>query len=422
MNAHLRLIWGVLTQPRVFAKGVVERPPLGLCLGMMVGVALLDFFLTPVDDRGGYPFWLWAAWIAGFTLVLSFGTTFLTWVWCRMDRAPAPYLALFCIGELSVLPSVPMIPLYPLMKGSWAGYHAWHLLSLLPMAWSAYIFLAGVAACSQSRMGKALRAALPTLAIGWCFFAWGWWGQPSLEGAYPWAQVASPTVQIYFPGFVHRPAVQAMVPESGKLVGEVSRLLEVEPPDFQVSLFLFPDDATHRKAVPNDWPDGTAIAHDRSVSMIYGPWRRLRPVVAHELGHVISIYRIAPDLSTQPLLCEGLAEFIAHTLTPYDPETAEETELKITTGTDLRTLGRADVFYDGKAMGGMGHNYPHAGSFVRYLIVEHGMERFKQLCREASAGGLLADPVEELEKTMVSVYGRGLAEMEASWRQAEEAE
>lgn len=419
MNANTRLIWQVLVHPRATVKGVAEHPPFGLCLAILTVTSLAQAFLTPTADRAGYPLWLWLVWVEAFTFALSFGLTFVTWVWVKLLRVPARYGALFCIGELSTLATLPSVPLYPLLKGSWAGFQTWNLLLLSMLVWTSLIFVWGLRACCESSLKKAAWSAVPALAVTWGLCLWSWFEAPPLEGAYPWTSRDRGRVRVHVPRRSQPAEVERITAGSEELLAKVARVLEVDPPEFKTGVFLFPSDRLHRKAVPSDWTDPAGFAHPEAISLVYAPWDRIRDTVAHEFAHVVSVHRIAPELGAQPLLCEGLAEYVRDAVSVPSGDAPDEDSLFVTTDTPLRTLSRFEVFYDEQSMDESGDSYPHAGSFVRYLISQYGMERFKRLCREATAGGLWAEPVEELEQAMQRVYSRSLVDLERAWRSEE---
>ena len=56
--------------------------------------------------------------------------------------------------------------------------------------------------------------------------------------------------------------------------------------------------------------------------------------------------------------------------------------------------------------------HPQAGSFVRYLIDEYGMDRFKKLYPVSDASAAL----QEIPRRFSSIYGVGLREVELAWR------
>jgi hypothetical protein len=158
---------------------------------------------------------------------------------------------------------------------------------------------------------------------------------------------------------------------------------------------------------------GLTLSNDRTIRMFYNPGANLRnieAILAHEFIHQLQhdFYGVPAHLRSDIILLEGMAMWGS---SPYYLNEAgepryhanslraveEDLLLPLTTSleADCRTTTRNFI-------------YDQWASFVEYLLVAYGRERFNEVY--ASSNGRPAG-----SSNYQAVYGKSLGELEAEW-------
>ena len=195
-------------------------------------------------------------------------------------------------------------------------------------------------------------------------------------------------------------------------------LFQVEPLDFKVRIYLFPDAAAHGQALGQGGPEEGAQALYHGASMVNSTWEDsgaeewgLKYLAVHEQAHVVHwkqmyglYYPLMPNLFS-----EGGAVWAQNQV----PDTAFATcggdAPAITEERSLRTLLEE----------GWGFDYSHVGAFYGYMIArpQGGMDNMKAFMRRLSQT-LDQDDAVRVDTALRAIYGLSLEEIEAEWRSA----
>jgi hypothetical protein len=339
--------------------------------------------------------------------------TFLTLLMARWLHSEASFDLLFCVLVLGGLPKFLAWTTAPLRNRSWYAYCLWRIFAILMLIWMSGSVWLGLYRLCHLPWWQSILVALPFLVTLWGIGISEAREMPStFRSAYRWQLTEGEKVVLYSPGGKAVSELEELVKGCESTLERVIHLLELSPLTFKPEIFLFPDRATHQKILGLERMTGMAYAHRNCVSLVYEQWEGARSIMAHELTHVVCEQSIVRQLL--PLLNEGLASYVQHLVTPKRLVPA------ITLPTSLYVLAQPHVFYDWhyteETEYPPSNKYAHAHALVEYLVHEHGLARFKQLCLEVGRNPA-TDAGERLAKATRTVYGISLRDLEQRWRE-----
>jgi tetratricopeptide (TPR) repeat protein len=190
-----------------------------------------------------------------------------------------------------------------------------------------------------------------------------------------------------------------------KAYKEICKILEVSVP-VKIEYFLF---RSQEEAEKWFWKGIVLNSSNRSLQVFALYSDSIKASVKHELTHCIA-YMINHH-STRArleLLSEGLAETMVGTRRGQPIHTLAKSILKDEEIT-IRDL------VDNRAFHQLGGNktYPIAGSFVKYLLDEYGIERFKFVYKYTHPAHIYL----QLNRIFKKAYGKKLDELEKEWKE-----
>jgi hypothetical protein len=205
--------------------------------------------------------------------------------------------------------------------------------------------------------------------------------------------------------------LEAIAAERLGAIEAIEQLLGVEAPE-RIRIVFYPDEPRKIEQTGHQgvgWARGTTLVEVYSEEVQLDPYHELVHVIANALG------------SPPPVLNEGLAVYASELLgadalrllgfpnTPVHRAVCEirqgSTYIPLA---DLLALDNIGSQEDRAA-----REYAQAGSFVKYLVERHGLERFRESYSHLSA----REPSEENSRRLRHVYGMRLEKLESAWLQ-----
>lgn len=201
-------------------------------------------------------------------------------------------------------------------------------------------------------------------------------------------------LSIHYPGdSIPEEEIELLANEHEKKFNQIAKDLGV---DFRgrVEVFLYPPD------LEDEIWEARRVFSDRSFNEIHCYYNGMgdHGHITHDLVHIISFELVTDEevRRISPLLKEGLAEYLAGR--PWGRSVDEWTAGFLKEGKiiSLDRLRDPDFFKDNNPV----LTYTEAASFVKFLIENYGMEKFKEAYSKNS---------------FASVYGKPLAQLEEQW-------
>ena len=190
---------------------------------------------------------------------------------------------------------------------------------------------------------------------------------------------------------------------------KISKLLGVEYPK-PIILALYSDPESKRH---DTYHTGNGLAHDNIMVEIFG---KLDPY--HELTHVLD-----GRLGDPPAMFnEGLAVYVSESMGADALKQLGSPGLKLDDAVAAHrkqgqfiSLDELFAFTDiGPDSSRPTTSYPEAGSFVKFLISNYGLEKFRQAYKSLENGDNI-DTIRKNRETFRTIYGKFPADMEQGW-------
>ena len=203
--------------------------------------------------------------------------------------------------------------------------------------------------------------------------------------------------------------MEAIGNEREAAYAKISKLLGVEYPE-PIILALYSDPESKRHDTHHI---GDGLALGNNMVEIYG---KIDPY--HELTHVL-----AGRLGDPPaMLNEGLAVYVSESMGADALEQLGSPGLKLDDAVAAHRkqgqfilLDELFTFTDiGPDSSRPTISYPEAGSFVKFLILNYGLEKFRQAYKSLENGDS-ADTIRKNRETFRTIYGKFPADMERGW-------
>ncbi len=203
--------------------------------------------------------------------------------------------------------------------------------------------------------------------------------------------------------------VEAIGNEREAAYEKVSQLLGVEYPE-PIILALYSDPESKRHDTRHI---GDGLARGNNMVEIYG---KIDPY--HELTHVL-----AGRLGDPPaILNEGLAVYVSESMGADALKQLGSPGLKLDDAVAAHQkqgqfilLDELFTFTDiGPDSSRPTISYPEAGSFVKFLILNYGLEKFRQAYKSLENGDS-ADTIRKNREAFRTIYGKFPADMERGW-------
>ncbi len=218
----------------------------------------------------------------------------------------------------------------------------------------------------------------------------------------------------YWPGSTAEREIESIVAERERAYDEIARWT-ASPSQARLQLFLFEDGRSKWLATGHT---GAGWATGNRMVEVYNDQTKLDPY--HEPTHVLMHERGDPPAA----LNEGLATYLTERLgRRFAPgKTVFQTVLQLWTDGEEMSLTELLSFTEiGSGSSRPRVSYPLAGALVKYLVEQHGKEKFFE------AHSNLMNPNDttvhgENIRRLEAVYGRPLEQLESEWRQVIAAE
>jgi hypothetical protein len=216
-------------------------------------------------------------------------------------------------------------------------------------------------------------------------------------------------ITVYYPRGKANP--DELLEKSGDILQRISQYWGVELLGEPIAVFLFPNNIAHQKVSRDKDLIGTAHSSEFAISLAYGEWNKIETTVTHEFTHLVTYRRIASSLPA--LVNEGIATHteIILRFRPKHPTYRPHLNLS------LMELANDETFHDRRY--NVRSHYAHAAAFVRDLIDEYGIERFREYCRRLSVRRerelFLGDDRKQFSEEFRETYRITLTEWERAW-------
>jgi hypothetical protein len=206
----------------------------------------------------------------------------------------------------------------------------------------------------------------------------------------------------------HRDAIAA---QRLGAVESIAQLLSVEAPE-RIRIVFYPDEVRKTDQTGHQgrgWAFGTTLVEIYSEDVRLDPYHELVHVIANALG------------SPPPILNEGLAVYASELhgadalqLLGFPGTPVHRAVCKIRNSPDYIPLADLLALDNiGSDENSAAREYAQAGSFVKYLVERHGLERFREAYSLLSA----REDHDENVRRFHQVYGMAPGELESAWLQ-----
>lgn len=414
--------WDLLARPGVFFSQMRTTTPFGWMLGLMMALTVLWTvsmyvrYILP-GRRWSAPPWKRALEIASVTLFICpiclACLTFLTLCIARLLHSTVSFDLLLSIFVAACVPCFLGWIGYTVRATERKVYCLWPILHIALRLWTTALIPFGLHIAGLLPYGKVGILSLPLVLSLWIFAVAEIHNKPeTFQTSRSWRRRVGKNTIVFYPPDADAAQIETILNGCDVTLERVTCLLRAKPLNFKVRVFLFPNQQELNQVAREDKVVKTsfAYAYYTSIVVVLDRWEQLSGTVAHEFCHVLRM-RIAPHLTG--FLDEGLACYVQNQICPNSRQAAISHSLSV------RTLAHYYLFYEFQYTDApefpARQNYAHAHAFAEFLITRNGMEKYLQLCREASsdtkkeAGELMANAIDH-------VYGTTLTALEKEWR------
>jgi hypothetical protein len=294
---------------------------------------------------------------------------------------------------------------------NWEGWWFQLIFEGLMAIWFFIVFLRSLRITHDLSHSEAYKAALPVLVVSGILFLLSWTSfPPSLYNAQRWQRAVGERFTVYYPRGDLKP--DQLIEESGDILQRIGQYWRLEPLSESIDVFLFPNTVAHQRVSQDRELAGAAHSPEIAISLVYGEWHKIKRIVTHELTHLITHRRLAKSLPA--VVNEGIATHTEITLRFETKPLIHRPHPNLS----LMDLASDKRFYD-RTYDVRSH-YVHAAVFVRDVIDEYGIERFKEFCRRLSDRRerelFLGDDRNQVSEAFRETYGISLIEWERTWK------
>jgi hypothetical protein len=216
----------------------------------------------------------------------------------------------------------------------------------------------------------------------------------------------------FFPASLAARDVSAIAAQRESAFRKISELLGVAYPE-PIRLFFFPDGDTKRRETGHT---GDGWAFDRTIVEVYNEQTKLDPY--HELTHIL-----AGRLGNPPALFnEGFAVYVSELMGAdalkalgSPGKKVDEAVVAHRNEGKFIPLDKLFAFADiGPEESQPTISYPEAASFVKFLIAEYQLEKFRQAYKSLENSDNEAT-MHKNQQTFRQIYGKLPSELEPEW-------
>ena len=175
--------------------------------------------------------------------------------------------------------------------------------------------------------------------------------------------------------------------------------LELENPDYKIHCYIYADQ--NEKFVLSGTPGPGGVSYGKEIHTLGFDF------VEHESIHVLFNNAVAHGNST--FFGEGIRQYYEY-ITDSDSLAAGRKTIRKYLNEPIEKWANGSIFFFGTPTENRWPvAYPASGLFVKYLIDNHGLDKFKQFYGKL-----------DVEAGFLEVYGKPLAEMVKEWKEAEQ--
>jgi len=418
------LHWEVWLDPKHYVGAVAAHPPMVAIAVLLVTWGALMAILTHClpdllythkherDFRSQCS--LWSA-VLGLPLLFLGLFLLFTLATFGIERGLGHTLsfeALFCILVIGCLPKFIVWLSYSVRDLSRLALYLWRIFASLLLLYTIQRLWSMISVADHFTRWHTLLTLIPIL-LGLGFSGlWELCETPnSLRALFFWRRIRGRRVVVFYPPDKSENMAQLIAQEADKFVSQIEQILNVKPLTLRTEVFLCRSEKDMRRFKKVKGQLAAGYGSPDHITLVYDSWPRIKGLVAHELTHTVTMWRLHRFLN--PLLSEGLSEYAMAQIVPEAGRTA------ICIPLPLGTLAHRGLFYECHQL--MTPDYPalavyaHSAALVDYLVGRYGMEKLKDLCRETAYD---ADQNQALQfcNAVKNIYGLSVQQLEQEWR------
>jgi hypothetical protein len=175
--------------------------------------------------------------------------------------------------------------------------------------------------------------------------------------------------------------------------------LELEQPDYKIHCYIYTDE--NEKFVLSGTPGPGGVTYGKEIHTLGFDF------IEHESIHVLFNYAVAQPNNN--FFNEGIRQYYEYITDTKSLAEGRKTVRKYLNEPIEKWANGSIYFFGTPTENRWPVAYPASGLFVKYLVDNHGLDKFKQFYRKL-----------DVEAGFLEVYGKPLADMVKEWKEAEQ--